>query len=136
MLEYLVIHSTKTPYGIEVDMEDIQEEHIELGYGKIGYADIINFDGIIESTLRLTGGSKPYNWDMENSRHVAYMGGISEDGFNIEDTRTIEQVDSLHIYVQYMKKRYPELKIIDYTKTSIYIPPFPGFTDKSVNLIP
>ena len=35
----------------------------------------------------MTGVFKP--------RHIAYIGGISEDSFNIEDTRTVEQQETL-----------------------------------------
>tara|TARA_R110001592_G_scaffold108024_2_gene302169 strand:- start:11796 stop:12206 length:411 start_codon:yes stop_codon:yes gene_type:complete len=121
-LEKLVIHSTETPFGVEVDMEIIEAEHLEKGFETIGFCDIINFDGIIESTARLYNfheGEKPHNWGIPNSRHIAYLGGISEDGFNIEDTRTLEQQEALEVYIEFMKRRHPGLKIIDDTRTSI-----------------
>ena len=31
-LEKLVIHSTETPFGIEVDLESIESEHLEKGF--------------------------------------------------------------------------------------------------------
>jgi len=123
-LEKLVIHSTETPFGIEVDLESIEAEHIDKGFKSIGFSDVIDFDGIIESTIRLydyKNGEKPHSWDIPNSRHIAYLGGISEDGYNIEDTRTVEQQESLDIYIEFMKRRHPELEVIDYTKTKILV---------------
>tara|TARA_R100000008_G_scaffold76798_1_gene56862 strand:+ start:1246 stop:1614 length:369 start_codon:yes stop_codon:yes gene_type:complete len=119
-LQKLVIHSTKTPYGIYVPLDEIQEEHItDRGFSEIGFSDIITFEGVIESTLQIRNGEKTHDWGMTDSRHVAYMGGISEDGFNIEDTRTPEQRESLRIYIEFLKRRYPRIEIVDYTKTRI-----------------
>ena len=122
-LEKLVIHSTETPFGIEVDIESIEAEHKEKGFGTIGFSDVIDFEGNIESTARLynfKNGEKPYDWGMSNARHIAYLGGISEDGFNIEDTRSLEQIESIDIYIAFMKKRHPYIEVIDYTKTKLF----------------
>ena len=121
-LEKLVIHSTETPFGIEVDLESIESEHLEKGFKNIGFSDVIDFEGNIESTARLydfKNGEKPHDWGIPNSRHIAYIGGISEDTFNIEDTRTVEQQETLEIYVEFMKRRHPKLEVIDHTRTSI-----------------
>tara|TARA_R100001463_G_scaffold48217_1_gene97269 strand:+ start:188 stop:568 length:381 start_codon:yes stop_codon:yes gene_type:complete len=115
----LIIHSTKTPYGVYIPIEDIYEEHLLNGYELIGFSDVIHFDGLIESTLPITGGKKPYNWGIPNSRHIAYMGGISEDGFNLENTMTIEQRETLNIYIKFLRRRHPNLEVVDYTKTKI-----------------
>jgi len=123
-LEKLVIHSTETPFGIDVDLECIETEHLDKGFKNIGFSDIIDFDGKIESTARLydfQNGEKPHDWGIPNSRHIAYIGGISEDGYNIEDTRTYEQQESLEVYIEFMKRRHPNLEIIDQTRTSIII---------------
>jgi hypothetical protein len=48
------------------------------------------------------------------------MGGVSEDGFNLEDTRTQEQKETLEIYIDFIRRRHPEVRIVDYTKTRMY----------------
>mgnify|MGYP003111780579 FL=1 len=118
-LDKLVIHSTKTPYGVFIPIEDIHEEHLIKGYGKIGFADVIHFDGLIESTLEVTKDGKPYDWGIQNARHIAYMGGLSEDGFNIENTMTLEQKETLNVYVEFLKRRHPNINIVDYTNTKV-----------------
>ena len=118
-LDKLVIHSTKTPYGLYIPIEDIHENHIIKGYGRIGFSDVIHFDGLIESTIEITEGERPYDWGIENSRHIAYMGGLSEDGFNIENTMTPEQEDTLDVYIEFLKRRHPNIKITDLTKTKL-----------------
>lgn len=118
-LDKLIIHSTKTPYGVYIPIEDLHENHKHKGYGKIGFSDVIHFDGLIESTLGVTDGERPYDWGVPQSRHIAYMGGLSEDGFNIENTMTLEQKETLDIYVKFLKRRHPNMKIVDYTKTKI-----------------
>jgi hypothetical protein len=104
-LEKLVIHSTETPFGIEVDLESIESEHLEKGFT----ARLYDFKN----------GEKPHDWGIPNSRHIAYIGGISEDSFNIEDTRTLEQQETLEIYIEFMKRRHPNLEVVDHTRTSI-----------------
>ena len=118
-LDKLVVHSTETPYGIYIPIEDLHDNHIIKGYGKIGFADVIHFDGLIESTLAITNGEKPYDWGTPKSRHIAYMGGLSRDGFNIENTMTAEQQETLYLYIQFIKRRHPNVKIVDYSKTKL-----------------
>ena len=118
-LDKLIIHSTETPYGVYIPIEDMHEDHILQGYGKIGFSDVIHFDWLIESTLAVTDGERAYDWGISASRHIAYMGGLSEDGFNIENTMTIEQKETLEIYIEFLKRRHPNIEIIDYTKTKI-----------------
>lgn len=114
-LEWLVIHSTETQFGLDVSVADINTEHIDR-FGIIGFSDIIDFEGNIEATYDLYDykKEKPYNWGLKNSRHVAYIGGLSEDGFHKEDTMSPEQRDTLDVYIAYMKRRHPNLKVIEF----------------------
>jgi hypothetical protein len=112
-LEWLVVHSTETEFGLDVSISDINSEHIEK-FGIIGFSDIIDFEGNIEGTYKLYDyrKDKPYDWGLENSRHVAYIGGLSEDGFYKADTMSPEQKETLDVYIMYMKRRHPKLKVI------------------------
>jgi len=120
-LDKLVIHSTRTPYGVYIPIEDIHEEHVLKGYDRIGFSDVIHFDGLIESTIEITGGERAYDWGVSEARHIAYMGGLSEDGFNLENTMTVEQEDTLTVYVEFLKRRHPNIEIINYTKTTLLL---------------
>ena len=116
-LEWLVIHSTETQFGLDVSSSDINQEHIEK-YGIIGFSDIIDFEGNIESTYHFYDyrNKKPYNWGLKNSRHVAYIGGLSEDGFYKQDTKSPEQEETLQVYIMYMKRRHPGLKVVNFSE--------------------
>ena len=116
-LEWLVIHSTETQFGLNVSIAEINKEHIEK-FGIIGFSDIIDFEGNIESTYDFYDykKQKPYNWGIENSRHVAYIGGLSDCGFYKENTMSPEQQETLDVYVLYMKRRHPGLKVIEFNE--------------------
>ena len=120
-LEWLVIHSTETQFGLDVSISDINIEHIDK-YGVIGYSDIIDFEGNIQATYDLYDykKQKPYNWGLKNSRHVAYIGGLSEDGFYKEDTMSPEQRETLDVYTVYMKRRHPGLRVIHFKDLDKY----------------
>ena len=47
------------------------------------------------------------------------MGGLSEDGFNIENTMTLEQKETLNVYVEFLKRRHPNINVVDYTNTKV-----------------
>ncbi|HBY68754.1 MAG TPA: hypothetical protein DEG69_14020 [Flavobacteriaceae bacterium] len=44
---------------------------------------------------------------------MAYIGGLSEDGFYKADTMSPEQKETLDVYIMYMKRRHPKLKVIN-----------------------
>ena len=113
-LEWLVVHSTETEFGLDVSISEINSDHKER-FGIIGFSDIIDFEGNIEGTYSLYDyrNHKPYDWGLKNSRHVAYIGGLSEDGFYKVDTMSPEQKETLDVYIMYMKRRHPNLKVIN-----------------------
>ena len=113
-LEWLVIHSTETEFGLSTSLSEINSNHKER-FGIIGFSDVIDFEGSIKATYDFYDykKTKPYDWGLKNSRHIAYVGGLSEDGFYKEDTKSPEQQETLEVYIAYMKKRHPNLKVIN-----------------------
>lgn len=121
-LKYLIIHCTDTPAGRSVSRQDIERWHLEeRGWSRVGYADMIHLDGIIENLT-------PYNtddfvdpWEITNGaygfnrigRHVVYVGGGDET-----DTRTFEQLEALEAYVKQTIKNHPQIKVVGHNQLS------------------
>ena len=117
-LKFLIIHCTDTPEGRPISSADIRQWHIvENGWSKVGYADMIHLDGVLENltpfnqddtvdNFEITNGARGYNGV---ARHVVYVGG--RRGGKPFDTRTNEQWDSLEAYVRYTVLRHPNILI-------------------------
>ena len=48
-LEWLVIHSTETEFGLSISLSEINSNHKER-FGIIGFSDVIDFEGNIKAT--------------------------------------------------------------------------------------
>jgi N-acetylmuramoyl-L-alanine amidase len=114
-LKYLIIHSTYTKEGNDFDMSD------NINHS---YSDVIHADGSIASLLNNDKKNRTASWELKynnedinsTSRHVAYVGGLNKNNTNAKDTRTLEQKETLEIYIKYMIKRHPNIKIAGYNK--------------------
>jgi len=114
-LKYLIIHSTYTREGNDIEMNE-NTNH--------SYSDIIHTNGNIESLLNNNRKNRTNSWDLKYnnedintlSRHIAYVGGLNKDNTNSKDTRTLEQEETLEVYVKYMIKRHPDIKIAGYNQ--------------------
>jgi len=107
------------------------------GWSRLGYSDMIYLDG---SLINLTPynqdnsvDNKEITWGVaginSRSRHVVYAGGLDLDhdlegmsdddldemSFNDKyipaDTRTPAQLETMEVYVKYMIKRHPNIKV-------------------------
>jgi len=130
-LKYLVIHSTNTEYDVEVSEKQIINSHILLppngkGWDKVGYSDVIHLDGTITNLTPFNEDGRVEEWNLSHdghdiyplARHIAYVGGVSKDGFNSENTMTQEQQITFDIYLKYMLRRHPDLLIVGHGKLS------------------
>ena len=130
-LKYLVIHSTNTEYDIEVSEQEIINSHMlppphGKGWNKVGYSDVIHLDGTISNLTPFNEDGRVEEWNLSHdgqyiyplARHIAYVGGVSKDGFNSENTMTEEQQITFDIYLKYMLRRYPNLLIVGHGELS------------------
>ena len=131
MLKYLVIHSTKTEYNTEVSDEEIINSHMlssphGKGWSKVGYSDVIHLDGTISNLTPFNEDGRVEEWGLSHdgqdiypyTRHIVYVGGVSKDGFNSENTMTEQQHITIDIYLKYMIRRYPDILIAGHGKLS------------------
>lgn len=130
-LKYLVIHSTNTEYDIEITEKQIINSHMlspphGKGWDKVGYSDVIHLDGTITNLTPFNEDGRVEEWNLSHNgqniyslaRHIAYVGGVSKDGFNSENTMTEEQQITFDIYLKYMLRRYPNLLIVGHGELS------------------
>jgi N-acetylmuramoyl-L-alanine amidase len=124
-IKYLVIHSTFTEYDVELSEKQIINSHMlspphGKGWSKVGYSDVIHLDGTISNFTPFNEDGRVEEWKLSHdgedihslSRHIAYVGGVSKDGFNSENTMTDEQRITFDTYLKYMVRRYPDLLIV------------------------
>jgi N-acetylmuramoyl-L-alanine amidase len=107
------------------------------GWSRLGYSDMIYLDGSLINLTPFNQDSEVDPWEItwgaaginSRSRHVVYAGGLKihpelelmsdeeleEVPFNDKyvpgDTRTPAQLDTLEVYVKYMIKRHPDIKV-------------------------
>lgn len=114
------------------------------GWSRLGYSDMIYLDGSLVNLTPFNQDSKVDPWEMTwgaaginaRSRHVVYVGGLGidpdlelmsddeldevpfNDKYVPRDTRTPAQTDTLEIYVKYMIKRHPNIKVLGHNQVA------------------
>jgi len=107
------------------------------GWDRLGYSDMIYLDGSLVNLTPYNQDNKVDPWEItwgakginSKSRHVVYTGGLEldpelemldeddlddipfNDRYVPKDTRTPAQLDTMEVYVRYMIKRHPKIKI-------------------------
>ena len=122
-LQFLVIHCTATPEGMEVSSAKIREWHLlpppkGRGWKQVGYSEMIHLNGFIETLV-------PYNhddivdpWEITNgvaglnsrSRHIVYVGGTDYRGVP-KDTRNQLQKLTMAGFIRKVISLHPDIKV-------------------------
>ena len=105
------IHCSATPAGRDVSVETIRSWHIDRGWHDIGYHFVIGLNGEVSggrSVKDAPAAVRGHNWGMIA---ICYVGGISAETMQPEDTRTQAQRDSLIELLSQLKSEYPHAKI-------------------------
>lgn len=119
-LEYLLIHCTDTPKDMDVQRSHIEQWHlVENGWSKMGYTDLIVRSGdLVNLTpydqddevdgFEITNGARGVN---SISRHIALAGGKTDVLVHPNDLFSFGQMETLEVYIKFMLKRHPHLKV-------------------------
>lgn len=94
IIKKIIIHSSATPEGRDVKIEDIRRWHLDRGYLDIGYHYVIDIHGIIHTgrDVNTAGGHcKSHNND---SIGICYVGGVDKK-MVMKDTLNDNQYKSL-----------------------------------------
>lgn len=105
-IDRIILHSTATPEGRDVDAATITRWHKNRGWSTIGYHYVVKLDGTIEngrSVHDIGAHAKGYN---RTSIGVVYVGGC-DDSMQPKDTRTTEQCMALANLLEALLDLYP-----------------------------
>jgi N-acetyl-anhydromuramyl-L-alanine amidase AmpD len=120
-VDHIIVHCAATPPTSDIGAADIDRWHRAKGWWGNGYHYVIRRDGEIEAESAgkrcrplekpgaHVGGCGP-GWN-KRSIGICLVGGIDEEG-NAEDNFTTEQFDSLKDLVEYLRRMFPDTKIM------------------------
>ena len=118
-IKKIIVHCSATPQFKDFTSSQIKDWHVNgNGWSDIGYHYVVRINGDIEfgRDIKTIGAHvKGYNRD---SIGVCYVGGKSRDMSEWEDTRTVEQKESLLILLKYLKKIFPQAEILGHNDLS------------------
>jgi len=120
-IDHIVVHCAATPPTSDIGAADIDRWHRARGWLGNGYHYVIRRNGKIEShekgdrcrPLDKPGahvGDCGPGWN-KRSIGICLVGGVDENQ-NPEDNFTDEQLDSLKVLVEYLRRLFPDTKIM------------------------
>lgn len=104
-LNKIILHSTATPEGRDVRVEEIRNWHLDRGWADIGYHFVIYRNGAIKLGRPLSEQGAHTLGHNEDSIGVVYVGGTDKSG-NAKDTRTLQQKISMRLLIAYLKAKH------------------------------
>ena len=109
--DFIVIHSTKTKASENFNAKDITLKNRKEGFFHNAFHFIILRDGKIEEGRpeEMSGAILPINQPLitnQNSIAIGLVGGLSEDGKNLDVNFTFHQYVSLRELIKKLKKKY------------------------------
>ena len=109
--DFIVVHSTKTKSNQDLNAKDITLLHRKEGFFHNAFHFIIKRDGTIEEgrDIKMSGAILPINQPLitnQNSIAIALVGGLSQDGANLDTNFTFKQFVSLRDLIKKLKQEY------------------------------
>lgn len=94
------------------------------GWGQVGYADMFHLDGKVENLVPYNDDDNVDPWELTNgvtngvannanyfTRNVVYVGGMDRAYKKPQDTRTLQQRNTMELYVKKMVAKYPRIQV-------------------------
>lgn len=110
-IKWLVIHCSATRPSVDFTKAKLWRSHVKgRGWDDIGYHYYITRDGTLHPCRpeeKVGAHVKGFN---QKSIGICYEGGVTEDGKH-EDTRTAEQLVTMHELLVELKQKYPDAEI-------------------------
>ena len=109
--DFIVVHSTKTKPSQNLSAKDITLKHRQEGFFHYAFHFVIKRDGTVEEGRPedMSGAILPINQPLitnQNSIAIGLVGGLSDDGQNLDTNFTFQQYSSLRELVKKLKKKY------------------------------
>ena len=107
--DFIVVHSTKTKPSQNLSAKDITLKHRKEGFFHNAFHFVIKRDGTVEEGRPedMSGAILPINQPLitnQNSIAIGLVGGLSDDGQNLDTNFTFQQYSSLRELVKKLKK--------------------------------
>lgn len=109
-IEKIIIHCSATPDGRAVTVAEIDSWHRQRGFAMIGYHYVIGLDGKVEKGRDENQIGAHCEGQNSNSVGICYVGGLDHNGKPM-DTRTPQQIASLHRLVQELRSKHSKATI-------------------------
>ena len=115
-IDYIVVHCTATPEGLDKTVDQIRAEHKKQGWSDIGYHYVVYRDGTVHLGRDVDISGSHVSGYNSYSIGVVYVGGlenkpIAYNKLKPKDTRTNEQKDALLALLVNLRRLYPKAKI-------------------------
>ena len=111
-IKWLVLHCSATRLSNDFTVSKLRATHVNgNGWSDIGYHYYVTKDGKVHTCRpedQVGAHVKGFN---QKSIGICYEGGLLEDG-TPADTRTAEQIRSLHFLLKDLIRKYPEAEIV------------------------
>lgn len=113
----IIIHSTGTQEGENINAKDINDWHKAQGFNEIGYHFIITIKGEIQKGRAINKIGAHCRGQNKNSIGIAYVGGCDVLNFAAKDTRTTKQKIAIENLCKILIEKYPTItKIAGHNK--------------------
>lgn len=110
-IKEIIVHCSATPEGKDYTVLDIRRWHKQQGWSDIGYHYVIYRNGHVEPGRNVDIAGAHCEGHNMHSIGVCYIGGMTRDGKNPKDTRTLSQKAALLSLLLDLKRLYPQAKI-------------------------
>jgi N-acetyl-anhydromuramyl-L-alanine amidase AmpD len=110
-ITHITVHCSASPPTTHVDAKVIDRWHRARGFLKIGYHFVIRRDGVVEKGRDIKEvGAHVANHNTGNLG-ICLAGGVNKEG-KAEDNFTTDQLHSLALLLQDLKKQFPKATIL------------------------
>lgn len=127
----IIIHCSATPEGKDYTVQDIRRWHKQQGWSDIGYHYVIYRNGHVEPGRDVDIAGAHCEGHNTHSIGVCYIGGVSKDGKQPKDTRTLAQKAALLSLLTDLKAMYPNARIVGHRDYDTKGKACPSFDAKS-----
>lgn len=103
----IIIHSTATVEGVDVDVETIRKWHLARDFSDIGYNYVILLNGELKDGRKLEDGGAHTSGYNSCSIGIAYVGGCDNEG-NPKNTLTDNQDATLVAFIEEKIEEYKD----------------------------
>ncbi len=118
-IKKIVVHCAATKPSMNIGVDEIRDWHVNgNGWSDIGYHDVIRRDGSVEAGRPHSIAGAHARYHNKNSIGVCLVGGMKQKGSESEFNFTQNQMMSLFVYIDQMKKKYPGVKIVGHNSLS------------------